>query len=90
MTKYTTEEVRMRFRHGHMLVEQEGTLEAFDRWLAAHDKEVLDKAVERVTALEPLLSVDKWDGGYDCCGCSTLSNLFADAVTAVRGEGEQS
>ena len=52
----------------------------FDRWLAAHDAEILEKAAQRVEALEPKLDMSKWDGGYDCCGCPTLYRLFDEAV----------
>ena len=53
------------------------SLELFDRWLAAHDKEVLDKA-ERVS--DSLHRVP-----LHFCSNSTI----AVAVAAVRGEGEQ-
>ena len=66
--------------------------EEFDRWLAEHDAEIRaderEKAAQRVEALEPKLDMSKWDGGYDCCGCSTLYRLFDEAVDAARG-GEQ-
>lgn len=44
----------------------------------------LRDAVEAVKALEPLLEVDKYSGGYDCCGCGTLYDLYDDAMTAIE------
>jgi hypothetical protein len=62
--------------------------ERFDRWLAAHDKEVLEKAAERVAAVGPryndyegiregiLEEPDGWLIDRD------------SALAAVRGDGE--
>ena len=49
----------------------------------------LDAAREAVVALKPRLKVDKYKGGYDCCGCSTTYDLMEDALAAIdalRGE----
>ena len=44
----TTDEVCSSYYAANASVNDSGEAEAeFDRWLAAHDKEVLDKAVER-------------------------------------------
>jgi hypothetical protein len=43
----------------------------------------LDAAREAIAALEPMLDVNKHNGGYDCCGCSTPAMLLDDAVTAI-------
>lgn len=43
----------------------------------------LNAAREAVAALEPMLDVNKHNGGYDCCGCSTPAMLLDDAVTAI-------
>lgn len=39
-----------------------------------------------VEALGPLLSVDKHKGGYDCCGCSTMVDLFDDVLSIIDGK----
>ena len=44
----------------------------------------LRDAVEAVKALAPMLNVAKWEGGYDCCGCSTLDKLHDDSVAAIE------
>lgn len=38
-----------------------------------------------VKALTPLLDVAKFKGGYDCCGCSTLSELHEDVLAVIEG-----
>lgn len=43
---------------------------------------------QAVEALGPLLDVDKYKGGYDCCGCSSPIDLFADIMSIIDGEGE--
>lgn len=35
--------------------------------------------------LAPLLDVSKYEGGYHCCGCSTLADVLDDAVRLIRG-----
>ena len=57
--------------------------------LRACEQRVLDAARAAVEALEPLLDVEKRNGGYDCCGCTTPGKLLADALAAIdalRGE----
>ena len=48
------------------------------------EADMLAKCITAVEALRPLLFVDKYDGGYDCCGCSTLDQLHDDAIVALR------
>ena len=43
----------------------------------------LDAAREAVVALKPRLKVEKYKGGYDCCGCSTTYDLMKDALAAI-------
>ena len=43
----------------------------------------LDAAREAVVALSPRLDVEKYKGGYDCCGCSTTYDLMEDALAAI-------
>jgi hypothetical protein len=40
--------------------------------------------IAAVEALESLLDMDKGEGGYDCCGCSTPSALYDDAIAVLR------
>lgn len=57
--------------------------------LRACEQRVLDAAREAVVALKPRLKVEKYKGGYDCCGCSTTYDLMEDALAAIdalRGE----
>ena len=44
------------------------------------------RILAQVEALEPLLDVHRLDGGYDCCGCSTLNKLHEDVLAIIRGE----
>ena len=50
----------------------------------------LDAAREAVAALEPRLKLEKYKGGYDCCGCSTTYDLMKDALAAIDALREQS
>jgi hypothetical protein len=81
MTDYTPTTDEVRDWYGDDVTDADRAWELakraeFDRWLAAHDKEVLDRAVERVQEL----------GCNDNCGCSiTIPN----ATAAIRGEGER-
>ena len=52
-------------------------------------EDMLAKCIKAVEALEPLLFVDKWHGGYDCCGCSTLDALHEDSINAMRALQEK-
>ena len=49
----------------------------------------LDAAREAVTAFKPLLDVEKWNGGYDCCGCDTTYRLYEDALAAIDALREE-
>ena len=51
--------------------------------LRACEQRVLDSAREAVVALTPRLEVEKYKGGYDCCGCSTTYDLMEDALAAI-------
>ena len=51
--------------------------------LRACEQRVLDAAREAVVALKPRLKVEKYKGGYDCCGCSTTYDLMKDALAAI-------
>ena len=62
----------------------------YDEWDRAYEEgraAALRDAVEAVKALAPMLNVAKWEGGYDCCGCSTLHQLHDDAVAAIETLG---
>ena len=43
----------------------------------------IDAAREAVVALTPRLKVEKYEGGYDCCGCLTTYDLMEDALAAI-------
>ena len=36
-----------------------------------------------VQALGPLLDMDKYNGGYDCCGCSTTYDLHEHVLAII-------
>lgn len=42
------------------------------------------RAIAAVVALEPRLRVTLREGGYDCCGCSTLDELYLDVIDALK------
>lgn len=46
-------------------------------------------AVHRVETLKPRLWMNTFEGGYDCCGCSTLIDFYEDAIDAIRGESSE-
>lgn len=50
----------------------------------ACEQRVLKAAWEAVKELEPLLGMEKYKGGYDCCGCSTPTSLYVDVIAALR------
>lgn len=52
--------------------------------LRACEQRVLKAAWEAVKELEPLLGMEKYKGGYDCCGCSTPTSLYVDVIAALR------
>lgn len=37
------------------------------------------------TLVRPRLDVYKYDGGYDCCGCSTYGQIVDDIVAIIKG-----
>lgn len=43
-------------------------------------------AAELESQIRPLIDVDRRDGGYDCCGCSTYDMILDHALAIVRGE----
>lgn len=45
----------------------------------------LNAAREVVATFEPLLDIEKREGGYDCCGCDTTYRLYEDALAAIEG-----
>lgn len=48
---------------------------------------VSDRITARLEAeVRPLLEQDTWDGGYNCCGCSTYSAILDHALRIVREE----
>ena len=49
------------------------------------DKNTLAKCISEIESLEPLLSISKYDGGYDCCGCTTLHDLYSDIIQKLKG-----
>ncbi|MBU6278683.1 MAG: hypothetical protein KGN78_05510 [Actinomycetales bacterium] len=49
----------------------------------------LDAARKAVVALKPWLKVEKYKGGYDCCGCSTTYDLMRDALAAIDALREE-
>lgn len=40
--------------------------------------------IAAVEALEPRLDMEKHNGGYDCCGCTTPAALYVDVLDALR------
>ena len=44
----------------------------------------INDALEAVEKLKPLLGEIPENGGYDCCGCSTLDKLLQDSLSAIR------
>ncbi len=46
-------------------------------------------AVQRVETLKPRLWMTTFEGGYDCCGCSTLMDLYDDALAAIKGDSNE-
>jgi hypothetical protein len=84
MTDYTptTDEVRQAY------IWDEDDAAEFDRWLAVHDKEVLDKAAERLS-VECNAAMDLDYPFRDLGMTSTARNRLAAAIAAIHGEGEQ-
>jgi hypothetical protein len=48
------------------------------------DENTIDKCISEIELLRPLLSVSKYNGGYDCCGCSTLDDLYFDIIQKLK------
>ena len=73
------------------LVENSLKLSEVESAIAAEiaSREMLAKCIAAVEALKPLISVSKYDNGYDCCGCSTPGQLHDDALSALRELQEQ-
>ncbi len=42
-------------------------------------------SIEIETKLRPLIDKGKYDGGYDCCGCSTYDSIVDDAKRVALG-----
>ena len=57
--------------------------------LRACEQRVLNAAREAVVDLKPRLKVEKYKGGYDCCGCSTPYDLMEDALAAIDALREE-
>jgi hypothetical protein len=57
----------------------------FDRWLAAHDKEVLDAAAQRVAILHYL--ADGLGNPEHACSSAEEHDTLNRAEAAIRGEG---
>lgn len=51
------------------------------------DKTNVEQLVSKLEEqLRPRVDIDKFRGGYDCCGCSTYDLIVDDAVRVIRGE----
>ena len=50
------------------------------------DEERQALAAELERQIRPLIRKSKFDGGYDCCGCSTYDYILDHALAIVRGE----
>jgi len=47
----------------------------------------LDALLHRIeTEVRPLLDLGKYEGGYDCCGCTTYDRIVDDVVRIIREE----
>jgi len=58
----------------------------YDIAYAKGQVDALNDAVNRVETLKPRLWMTTFEGGYDCCGCSTLMDLYDDAIAAIKGD----
>jgi hypothetical protein len=87
MTDYTPTTDEVREWYGDDVTDADRAWELakraeFDRWLAAHDEEVLDKAVERVwDEVLPSPITTGWDAGFNVA--------IYKAIAAIRGEGSE-
>jgi hypothetical protein len=97
----TTEEVRDQFSRAYWSQDIEAWAAEFDRWLAAHDKEVLEKAAADSKAAQDDAYVCGRDDEKAWAALRALRHINAnnsvydladthieDIVAAVRGEGE--
>jgi len=70
---------------------QEATFKAVPDEDKIRDRAIRD-CVDVVKTLEPLLYKSKYDGGWDCCGCSTIGQEYGDIINAIKSllkeEGE--
>lgn len=87
----TTDEVRKNYaytRAGDRIHRTQEYFKAFDRWLAAHDAEVLRAAAER---MHQVSEVGNMFGGYDClCGDPWLDTLGGcGEARRMRDEAER-
>lgn len=48
------------------------------------EREQIAEELERV--IRPLLEREKYDEGYNCCGCSTYDMVLDHAIAIVKGE----
>jgi hypothetical protein len=44
----------------------------------------INDSIAEVESLRSLLFVSKYDGGYDCCGCTTLDSLYSDMIKKLQ------
>lgn len=50
------------------------------------DQVLRDEIAEQLEIqLAPLLDKDKYEGGYNCCGCSTYDWILDHAIAIARG-----
>ena len=67
-----------------------GEADAVEEAAAHVVSEVRAILVRRLEAeVRPLLAVKGWDGGYDCCGCSTYDAILDHAIRIIRGTTEE-
>lgn len=52
-----------------------------------NEQETREAIAARIRAeVEPLLDVEKYDNGYDCCGCSTYWMIVEHCVAIALGK----
>jgi len=59
-----------------------------EHWYAAGRSDLREELVEQMEEeIRPLLDKDRLhEGGYDCCGCSTYTEILDHAIRIVRDE----
>ena len=74
------------------------TIEYMDTYLKEQKLQLLKEVEESVMGaiekkVKPLLDIDITDGGYECCGCSSYSQIYEDcrtqiikSIETIRGE----